>query len=231
MRSNDDVFTCIDRGKQRTIALFPGWATDKEIFAGLDIDYNFIFPNLSDPGTLIKTFPLFLEKNGIEKISLLGWSLGGVIAADIAGKIPEKIKELILVGVRQAYTKEWIGRVKEYIKKSKKAYLYKFFLECFSAGDKDALEKFKEGLMKKYFVKFTADELCKGLDYLYQKPIVPDSITQIKKRFIFGKEDKIVPVEEIIKLKQLFPESRFVFIEKAGHMPFLNKKTGFALDA
>ena len=66
--------------------------------------------------------------------------------------------------------------------------------------------------------------MFKGLDALSEKKIVPEKLKGIDTSFIFGKEDRIATVNEVIKLKKMFPWSDFLFEEGAGHMPFLKDK-------
>ena len=64
-------------GPKDTIILIPGWATDCRIFK------------------TVESSKIFKEKPA-DKISLLGWSLGGFMAAGFAFKNPDTIGGTIL---------------------------------------------------------------------------------------------------------------------------------------
>lgn len=208
----------------KSAVLMPGWATDCRIFSGLYIGYDGILPSNIDPDSIIPEIIETLDRKKIEKAHVVGWSLGGNIAAEFASKYPERVGKLVLISVRSSYTKEGIEKVKQYISENKKAYLYKFYLECFSKNEKEELKWFKDNLMKEYFGLFPQETLFKGLDMLVNMPVIPEKLKGIDVSFIFGKMDRIVTVEEVVKLKNMFPSSRFMFSEGAGHIPFLKDK-------
>ena len=81
-------FNFVDRGFKKNILLIPGWATDWRIFERLDIPFNYLLPKRVSPSEakkIINHIPGKLRKAGI---SVLGWSMGGFIAADLILKNP-----------------------------------------------------------------------------------------------------------------------------------------------
>ena len=214
------MFKLAGRNHGRSIVLLPGWATDYRIFDKLDLPYNYILPAPFNPNKFEAEFLEFAKQKDIKTASLLGWSLGGYCAADFAVKHPEMIEELILVSVKEKYDKDGIDKVKEHLIESRKAYLYKFYYECFSGGGTEKLKWFKEILMKEYLEKFGLEELIEGLDYLLARPLDIEGLKGITTRFMFGMKDKIVPAKEVIGLKSELPDAVFEFIENSGHMPF-----------
>jgi len=209
---------------RRPVVLIPGWATDRRIFSKMEPASGYIIPSEIDPDKMVPEIISLLDKKGIHKAPVVGWSLGGNIAAELASKYPGRVESLVLVSVRSSYKKDAIEKIKDTISGSRKAYLYKFYLECFSGEEKEELKWFKEELMKDYFNLFPEDILIKGLDWLWQRPIFPEKVSGFDVSFIFGKLDRIVPVEEVLRLKNMFRTSEFFFCEEAGHMPFLKDK-------
>jgi len=49
-------------------------------------------------------------------------------------------------------------------------------------------------------------------------------LKELDVKFIHGKEDKIVPIGELIKIKSNLPEAEYILIDNAGHIPFLNRE-------
>ena len=214
------MFKIADNRQKRSIVLLPGWATDYRIFEKLNLPYNCILPVPFNPNTFETEFLKYAVQNNIKKVSLFGWSLGGYCAADFAIKHPERIEELILVSVKKKYDKEGIDKVKEHIMQSRKAYLYKFYYECFSKEEAETLKWFKETLMKEYLDRFDEEQLFEGLDYLLNTPLDINGLKSLKTKLIYGMKDKIVPAKEVIGLKSELPDALFEFIENSGHMPF-----------
>ena len=222
------MFKIVNRNHGVSVVLLPGWATDCRIFEKLDIPYNYILPAPFNPNTFETEFLEYAKQNCIKTVSILGWSMGGYCAADFAVKHPAMIDELFLVSVKEKYDKEGIDKVKAYIKESRKAYLYKFYYECFSKEEAEELKWFKETLMKDYLEKFSETELFDGLDYLLDTPLDIKELNRLKVKFIYGMKDKIVPLNEIIELKKELPGGEFKFIDEAGHLSFLHHN-GFAV--
>ncbi|MEK7377239.1 MAG: alpha/beta hydrolase [Candidatus Margulisiibacteriota bacterium] len=216
------MFKITNRNYDKSIVLLPGWATDYRIFEKLDIPYDYIQPVPFDPNTFETEFLEFAGQKGIKTVSFLGWSLGGNCAADFTAKHPEMLEELILVSVKEKYDKEGIDKIKELLNESKKAYLYKFYHDCFSGDEKEMLPWFKKELMKEYLDRFTLGELFKGLDFLLDNPLRVEAMKGLSVRFIFGMKDKVVPAKDVIMLKNKLPEADFELIDNSGHMPLFS---------
>ena len=214
------MFIEIDRNRDNSLVLLPGWATDHRIFEKLDLPYNYILPVPFNPNTFESDFLEYARQNNIETVSLLGWSLGGFCAADFAVKHPEMTDELILVSVKMKYEKDGIDEVKRFLNESRKAYLYKFYHDCFTGGKKEIFAWFKNALMKGYLERFALEELNAGLDYLLAKPLDIEGLKKVKVRFIYGLNDKIVPAKEVIELRKKLPAADFELFDDAGHVPF-----------
>ncbi|MBU0880591.1 MAG: alpha/beta hydrolase [Candidatus Omnitrophica bacterium] len=67
-------------GAKDTMLLIPGWATDYRIFNNLNIKYNYLLPVEFSPFMFSEDLLAAMKENGIKKISVLGWSMGGFIA-------------------------------------------------------------------------------------------------------------------------------------------------------
>jgi len=213
-------FKYINRHHKKDLVLLPGWATDHRVFGGLDLEYNYIIPMDFYPETFAYDLLQYLQNNGFKKVSVYGWSLGGFCGADFAVRYPYAVDEVILVGVKERYDADGIARVKKLLSENMKAYLYKFYRDCFFAKDKGPYLWFKENLMKDYLEAFSDERLIKGLDYFLATPLDIKNLSELKTRLVYGAADRIVPAAEIMSLKSKMPSAEFVLVEDRGHFVF-----------
>ncbi len=221
MISQKSGFKLVDRGFKETVLLIPGWAMDYRIFNSLDLDFNYLMPGPLSLTGFEAALLASLKEESLEKISILGFSMGGFLAADFASGYPQKIKDLTLIGMRKRYDKDDIEKIKGYIANNKAGYLYKFYHECFSSGEQKELSIFKKGLMKDYLEEMTVDALIAGLDYLKSAELDTGKLKTVKTRFIHGEDDSIAPIEGVLALKNELPGSKLVILRNVGHIPFL----------
>jgi len=223
MISRVSGFKLLDRGFREIMLLIPGWATDYKIFANLDISYNYLLPTKFYPFDFVRELSRWLEEHSVNTISLFGWSLGGFLAYDFASKNPICVNDLILVSIRKRFKSKEIDGVRVKLKKNKRAYLFKFYLECFSPTDTEGLTWFKKHLLRKYIEQTDLKGLLSGLDYLWQARIHPESLTDIQNIRIFhGEEDTIAPLKEARDVSAMLPQAYFYCLPGLGHIPFLN---------
>jgi len=219
------IFKYLDRGQQKTIVLIPGWATDYRIFDSLNLKFNYLLPLDFSPPTFENNILNALREQGIGKISLLGWSLGGFLAAEFATKYPDLVEELILVSIRKKYKGEEIAGIKGLLKKSKKGYLYKFYGQCFSK--KISLSWFKKNLLKTYCQEFDLEYLLKALDYLEKARINTQELSRVEKvKIIHGESDEIAPINEAREVQEAIANAELITIKDSGHIPFLEVDLG-----
>jgi len=217
------AFKYIDRGYEDPIVLIPGWATDYRIFDSLDLRFNYLLPTDFLPFTFKRDLHKVLDEKGIKKISLFGYSLGGFAACEFASESPEMVDELILVGVRKRYKPNELADIKNHLKKNKKAYLYKFYSQCFL--NKEKMRYFRKNFLKAYIEELGLDCLLGTLDYLSSFEIRPELLNGINGiKIVHGREDKIAPIGEALKIKDNLPQAKFITIEGEGHIPFLKER-------
>jgi len=216
-------FKLFDRGVKETVLLIPGWAADYRIFNSLDLNANYLMPVKFSPFNFEKSFIEAMTRYSIDRISVIGWSMGGFIGYDLLSKCRDRIIDITFVSVRKEYPKGEIEATRSYLKKNKTAFLYRFYNDCFSGEEKGELSAFKKGLMKDYLNEMSTDLLLEGLQYLSASRIKPQALAGVKTKFIHGEEDKIAPIKEVLELKDELPDMRLIAIKGAGHIPFLKK--------
>jgi pimeloyl-ACP methyl ester carboxylesterase len=218
---NCSKFSFSNRGKKETILLVPGWASDWKIFNTLNLEYNYLIPTEFSPFNFKDSLVYKLQEENLNKLTILGWSLGGFAAVDFACQFPHFVNKIFLVSVRKKYPKENLENIGRFIKKDKKAYLYRFYHECFSPNE-EGFFWFKKNLLKLYLEEINLDYLLEGLDYLSRSELNLDVLKNMNVKLLHGEEDKIAPFEEVLKIKNGLPDADLISIKGTGHIPFLN---------
>jgi len=201
--------------------LIPGWATDYRIFNGLDLDYNYLLPVNVPPNDLADKCVEALEANGLEKVNLLGWSMGAFLAQDILTRYPGRVTgRPILVSAKTGYEKDAIGKIKDHLEKNRAGYLYRFYRECCAGREEGLFSSFRKGLFKEFIDTMSLDALLDGLSYLSDAKLDIEALKDADIGFIHGTEDRIAPVAELRSAEERLPKAIFRYAQGSGHMPF-----------
>jgi pimeloyl-ACP methyl ester carboxylesterase len=204
-------FKFLDRGFKNTLVLLPGWATDCRIYSTLDLNYNYLLAINFSVSNLTDELLKILEEEKRTRVSILGYSLGGFLAADFSVKF------------RQSYEPQTLKDIAEKLKINKRAFLYKFFLDCFSESDETGLTWFRKNLLKEYLKQMEISHLLNGLKYLASARINARSLLKLEKlKIIHASEDRIAPIDEALALKTKLPRAKFIELKGLGHIPFLS---------
>jgi len=214
-------FERIERGHGRTLVLLPGWATDRRVFSTLDLPYDFLLVGEFSPFG----FADVLAENLPSRVSLLGWSLGGFVAADFATRFPERVEELILVSVRPSYPAAEIAAMKSDLERNRRGRLIKFYNDCFPPAESALRAWFRAELQTSYLESRLTQPLCRDLDYLATATIDTSRLRGIRTTIVHGRDDRIAPAAEIFSRRYDWPEARWLLLD-GGHLPFLHP--GFA---
>ncbi|MHB9026944.1 MAG: alpha/beta fold hydrolase [Armatimonadota bacterium] len=210
-----------DIGADRTLVLLPGWATDARIFAGLEIRYNTIMPQVRERKTgTVPFFRRFSGKWGLSPFfaalatllrdrttptTLVGWSLGGFAAADFARQYPELVSRLILVGVRHRFPLEQIAARRQALREDRARCLADFYRQCFLPAQRADFRRFHAELEPAYLREFSAEALEAGLDYLETVELSAETLPACPITLVHGEQDIIAPVEEARELAGIRP--------------------------
>lgn len=214
-------FKFVDRGFKKSMLLIPGWATDWRIFERLNIPFNYLLPENALPGDFEEIFNDLPDKMKLSGISVLGWSMGGFIAADLVSRYPLIFDEVILVSIRRRYGENDIIHVRNYLRKNAKAYLYRFYGSLFSKTGKEHERWFKNSLLKEYLKNPDSLHLFDGLNYLIDRELKANSLDCSNIIFVHGENDLIAPIEEARFVAAKAPSAKFISIKGAGHFPLL----------
>lgn len=218
------LFKFIDRGFKKNILLLPGWATDSGIFEKLDIPFNYLLPKSVSPGEAgkaIKHIPGEVWKAGI---SILGWSMGGFIAADLVFEDRYVFEKIVLISMRRRYGANGIEHIRACLRKNAKAYLGSFYKKLFADDEKQNKKWFRDGLLRKYIDDMGSLYLFEGLDYLSNTELKVNCLNNPNVTFIHGENDSIAPLHEAKLIMSQAPLARTIFIKDARHLPFLREE-------
>ncbi len=206
------MISFIDKGQGKSLLVLPGWGFDPNVF---DIDalrYDLILPQrpIFDP---LDTLSKALEELGSQEISVIGWSIGAVVALKMVEKWPHLFVKVILASYPVPFPQKVITEKIADVEKNKDKALRGFYLEVFERTIKH-YRKFKKEHEKRCLSFWKKDELIKGLRLLAAKTKIPDSL--IETFIIHGKKDAISPIERLPK--SLLKEAEKTILIDCGHM-------------
>ncbi|AOE49183.1 pimeloyl-ACP methyl ester esterase BioH [Kangiella sediminilitoris] len=173
-----------------------------------------------------------------EKANYLGWSLGGLVATQIAIQNPGRVESLITVSSspRFVQSEDWEHAMKPNIMDSFCRYLeedYQGTIIRFLAIQAIGSETQKADIKRLRDTVFlhglpATKALREGLALLNDVDLRQD-IKHIQVPFLrlYGRLDSLVPVKAAETIKQLVPQSEQHVFPKASHAPFLSHTDSF----
>lgn len=182
--------------------------------------------------TFVEDVLWILETLGIEKTNMLGASFGGFIAQEFALSFPERLSKLILVctsagGVRhvkpdleilKSFTPDPSLTAGESIRK----FIRPAFTDVFDAGEIEKICRMRE-----------SNEVAEAV-YMAQLQVAfsfntEEKLGEIKTEtlVITGDRDRVVPMENSVKLAEKLPNARLEIIENGSHMFFIENASAF----
>ncbi|MCX2945484.1 pimeloyl-ACP methyl ester esterase BioH [Rahnella perminowiae] len=172
-----------------------------------------------------------------EKASLLGWSLGGLVASQIALSVPQRVEKLITVASSPCFTahEDWPGIRPDVLKGFQHQLSEDFqrtverFLALQTLGSDSARQDAR--LLKSIVLGQpvpSVDVLNGGLEILrnvdLRQPMTALTLPVLR---IYGALDGLVPRKMVPLLDAILPGSRSEIIEKAAHAPFISHPETF----
>ena len=232
-------------GKGTPVMLVHGYGENQHtwdaILKYLPKQFKYIIPDLpgfgnqpvKDPVTM-ELFAKYLDdilvKEKIKKVILLGHSMGGYVTIAFAKKYPEKLKAIGLLHSHvYADSEEQIAARKKAIAFIKKngaiIYLKDFVKNLFAATTNKKI--IADHLAT--IIHTTPEGLTASLNAMIKRKdtsAVLKSI-QVPVLFLFGQEDKIMPLQKMLKQCALPDQCTVEILEKSGHMGMLEETKRF----
>ncbi len=219
------MFKTTNCEKKAELVIVSGWGFDWRPFAAVELPLGSAYFVGETPQEFGAALCRWLPTQGRKSISLLGWSMGAYAVADFAVNHPDMVDQLTLVAARCRYLPGDIEHVRTLVHTKRKAFLRKFYRNCFSAGEERTYEWFRNCLLPGYLEEMTTERLNRGLDWLSETRLDTGSLQTLSNLVLVnGTADRIVPPEEVDELAQAIPGAKMVLLEDAGHLPFLRKE-------
>ena len=207
-----------------TVVLLPGWATDGRVFAGLFPDATTATTGPLRPEGFPRRLAAFLDRSGARApVTLVGWSLGGFLAAEFAREHPERVGRAILVGVRRAYPAADLEAVRVGVLRDRAACLSGFYAQCFFPTQTASFRRFRAGLQREYLRGMDEATLLSGLSYLAGARLSGDLLPRCPVVLVHGERDVVAPAAEAEGLARESGRAAFLRIPGASHAAFLSE--------
>jgi pimeloyl-[acyl-carrier protein] methyl ester esterase len=211
----------------------------KEYFEVITVDlpgFGSNVDHLLSPYTLIEVADLVQQAVGKPAV-YIGWSLGGLVACEIALNFPSQVKALVTVASSPCFVEQenWFG-----IKPDVLALFHRQlaedterainnFLKIQAMGSphlRDDIKLLRELIMQFSMpTKNTLDESLQLLETVDHR-VKLDALSMPFLR-MYGKLDGLVPCKAIELINALSPNSDVVILEQASHAPFISHPEEF----
>jgi pimeloyl-ACP methyl ester carboxylesterase len=175
----------------------------------------------------------FLDALGIERISLVGNSLGGRIGLAMAGQRPGRLDKMVLMGapgVGMTLT-PGLKALREY--QPSEANMRAMLVDCFAVDpsiitDELVRDRYEAsvapGAFEAYRDMFFSDRHAGG-----ELGITEDQVRAVRTRtlLLHGREDKVVPVEVAWNMVHLLPDADLAVFARCGHWTQIERAADF----
>lgn len=224
------------------LIMLPGWGMKSTAFKKINEFLSMNFQLISIEWDRLRSIDEFkqrvigvIKEKKLNCFSLLGWSLGALVAEEIVLEACFNINSIILIGGTSCFIKHkednynigWnkriLERMKIQLKRNFKKTLIKFNSSMFSKAEKQE-GCFDESLYiaENSIEGKSVNSLILGLNYLIEKDFRNKlEHIQIPLLIIHGEEDNICPLEGALYIKSRVSHCHIKIIKQAGHIPFL----------
>lgn len=170
-----------------------------------------------------------LEDMGLRQVPVIGFSLGGWLAAEMATMCPQQFRKLVLVdpvGIRPpsgeifdmflVVARDYINA--SFLNAAGVAEFPQFYGSTFTPDQAEAIERARE-----------AASLLAWRPFMHN-PSLPHLLRRLKQlptQIIWGKDDTIVPLSAGEVYQHAIPGSKLVVFEQCGHHPEIEQADEF----
>jgi pimeloyl-ACP methyl ester carboxylesterase len=174
----------------------------------------------------------FMDALGVQKAAIVGNSLGGRIALDMAAAQPDRVTRMVLMGSPGVgmYITEGLKRIREYEPSLEN--MREMLIDCFAVDPAiitDDLVRTRyeastePGVFETYQEMFTERHGATNL------MITEEQVQAINTRtlLVHGREDKVVPVEISWNMVRLLPDADLSVFARCGHWTQIERSHDF----
>ncbi len=166
----------------------------------------------------------FMEHFEITKPVVLGNSMGGHIALDLASRHGERVRALVLTGSSGLMEKDFGTSFpkrsnRDYIRRQASLTFYEDLV------DEKMIDEIQEVVLNpSKMVKLLS--LARETRAYYMEDILPE--IRHRTLLVWGRQDEITPPEVGEMFEELMPAADLVWIDKCGHAPMMERPVPFA---
>lgn len=232
------------------LVLLHGWGLNHAVWQQslpqLTGQFNVLTPDLPGFGLAVNYPEPYTLSDVAEMVAaqipvgslVLGWSLGGLVATQIALEYPEKVRALALVASSPCFvgSEDWPGMAPLVLQQFAAALAKDValtidrFLAIQALGSATARQEIK--LLKQALLTLPlpqAAALAGGLKVLAEDDLRPRlAELQMPVAGCFGRLDSLVPVAMLQHLQLLLPNAALTILPKASHAPFISHPLEFS---
>lgn len=239
-------------GQGQHLLFLHGWGVDKRIWRQqskpFSLSYRVMTIDLPGHGQstwqklslefMARDLKAILETLQFSEVTIIGSSLGGLLALKLYEIFPGGIKRLVFVGAMPKFSKsgdyphgldvEQMRKLGGQLANDYPSIVNVFFRSLFTPEERRS-RRFKWLQKFRRFADVPMQEaLAAYLDILEQEDLrAVLTRVHVPVQFINGRDDEICTPQTVAFLKEARPDARFDFFEQCGHFPFLSKPHEF----
>lgn len=203
------------------MVLLPGWATDGRIFEGVLPGVTAVTTGPLRPEGFSRRLAAFLDRTARGPVTVVGWSLGGFLAAEFAREYPDRVRRVVLVGIRRGYPEDEVEGVLRSLSVDPGACLSGFYTRCFYPSQMPAWRRFRAGLQAAYLREMDGGVLREGLSYLASARLSGGTLPPCPVSIVHGEKDVVAPLAEAEGMARESGNATFHPLPGAAHAAFL----------
>jgi len=203
------------------MVLLPGWATDGRIFEGVLPGVTAVTTGPLRPEGFSRRLAAFLDRAARGPVTVVGWSLGGFLAAEFAREYPDRVRRVVLVGIRREYPEGDVKAVLRSLSADPVPCLSEFYAQCFYPSQMAAYRRFRGGLQAAYLREMDAGALREGLSYLVGARLSGETLPECPVAILHGERDVVAPLAEAEGVAREGGNTTFHRLPGAAHAAFL----------
>ena len=208
-------------GGDPSVVLLPGWATDGRIFEGVLPGVAAVTTGPLRPEGFAARLAAFLDRAAPGPVTIVGWSLGGFLAAVFAREYPARVRRLVLVGIRRAYPEGEVAAILRSLSTVPGGCLSGFYARCFYPSQIPAYRRFRGRLQEAYLREMDVGALREGLAYLAGARLSGGTLPPCPVAIVHGQDDVIAPIAEAEGVARECVNATFHPLPGAAHAAFL----------
>jgi pimeloyl-ACP methyl ester carboxylesterase len=215
-----EEFTVVGKGDP-SIVLLPGWATDGRIFDGVFPGVPAVTTGPLRPEGFPTRLASFLDRTARGPVAVVGWSLGGFLAAQFAREYPDRVRRVVLVGIRREYPEDDVTGLLGSLSADPDKCLSGFYAQCFFPSQIPAYRRFRGGLQAAYLREMDGGALREGLSYLAGARLSGGTLPACPVAIVHGEKDAVAPFAEAEGVARGVGNATFHPLPGAAHAAFL----------